>query len=155
MANKRAQGALEYLITYGWAILIIVIIGGALFALGIFNPSTWSSSKRATGFSSVQVSDWKVNSTGFQLVVANKFGDTINITNVSASVSGLSGLCDHMNAIGVSLTSDGSSSIPTTNNTCLPSPYTAGKTYTATVQVFFTAGSLTHVDTGTLTGKYE
>jgi hypothetical protein len=33
----RAQAALEYLMTYGWAILIIVIAIGALYAMGVFN----------------------------------------------------------------------------------------------------------------------
>ena len=31
---------MEYLMTYGWAILIIAIIGAALFALGLFNGSS-------------------------------------------------------------------------------------------------------------------
>ncbi len=33
----RAQSALEYLMTYGWAILIIGVVLGALFSLNIFN----------------------------------------------------------------------------------------------------------------------
>ena len=37
----RLQSAMEYLMTYGWAILIIAVVLGALFALGIFNgPGT-------------------------------------------------------------------------------------------------------------------
>ncbi len=42
--NKRrqtkAQSAMEYLMTYGWAILVIAIIVGLLFALGLFNLSS-------------------------------------------------------------------------------------------------------------------
>lgn len=34
----KGQGAMEYLMTYGWAILIVVIVGVALAALGVFNP---------------------------------------------------------------------------------------------------------------------
>jgi len=33
----RAQSAMEYLMTYGWAILIIAVVLGALFAMGVFN----------------------------------------------------------------------------------------------------------------------
>ena len=33
----RAQSAMEYLMTYGWAILVIAIVLAALFELGIFN----------------------------------------------------------------------------------------------------------------------
>jgi hypothetical protein len=37
----RSQSAMEYLMTYGWAILIIAIAMSALFALGVFNPSSF------------------------------------------------------------------------------------------------------------------
>ncbi len=36
------QSAMEYLMTYGWAILIIAVVLGALFQLGIFNASTFT-----------------------------------------------------------------------------------------------------------------
>ena len=39
MKNQKAQGAMEYLMTYGWAILIVVVVGVALAALGVFNPT--------------------------------------------------------------------------------------------------------------------
>lgn len=35
----RAQSAMEYLMTYGWAILVIAVVFAALFALNIFNLS--------------------------------------------------------------------------------------------------------------------
>ncbi len=35
--TKKAQSAMEYLMTYGWAILIIAVVLGALFSLGIFS----------------------------------------------------------------------------------------------------------------------
>ncbi len=45
MQEKNAatlQSAMEYLMTYGWAILIIAVVLGALFQLGIFNASTFT-----------------------------------------------------------------------------------------------------------------
>ncbi len=36
---RKAQSAMEYLMTYGWAILIIAVVLGALFSLGVFNGS--------------------------------------------------------------------------------------------------------------------
>ena len=39
--NLRAQSAMEYLMTYGWAILIIAIVLGALFSLGVFSSSSF------------------------------------------------------------------------------------------------------------------
>ncbi len=44
MRNQRAQSAMEYLMTYGWAILIIAVVLGALFALGVFNSSSFLGS---------------------------------------------------------------------------------------------------------------
>ena len=35
--SLKAQSAMEYLMTYGWAILIIAVVLGALFSLGVFN----------------------------------------------------------------------------------------------------------------------
>ncbi len=34
---QRAQSAMEYLMTYGWAILIIAVVLGALYSLGVFS----------------------------------------------------------------------------------------------------------------------
>ncbi|MCL5239391.1 MAG: LamG domain-containing protein [Candidatus Marsarchaeota archaeon] len=42
MAQRRAQSAMEYLMTYGWAILIIAVVLGALFQLGVFNAGTFA-----------------------------------------------------------------------------------------------------------------
>ena len=41
--NNRMKGqtALEYLMTYGWAILIVIIVVGALYALGLTQPCRW------------------------------------------------------------------------------------------------------------------
>ena len=44
MPQKRlkSQSAMEYLMTYGWAILIIAVVLGALFFLGVFNPNNFA-----------------------------------------------------------------------------------------------------------------
>ena len=36
----KAQSAMEYLMTYGWAILIISVVLGALFCLGVFSGAS-------------------------------------------------------------------------------------------------------------------
>jgi len=38
----KAQSAMEYLMTYGWAILIIAIVLSALFELGVFNANNFT-----------------------------------------------------------------------------------------------------------------
>ncbi len=38
--REKAQSAMEYLMTYGWAILIIAVVLGVLFQLGVFSGGT-------------------------------------------------------------------------------------------------------------------
>ena len=38
--NKKAQAAMEFLMTYGWAIIVVLLVLAALFSLGIFSPRT-------------------------------------------------------------------------------------------------------------------
>jgi Concanavalin A-like lectin/glucanases superfamily len=43
MQMPKAQSAMEYLMTYSWAFLIIAIMIGALYALGFFDTTTYAS----------------------------------------------------------------------------------------------------------------
>ena len=36
MKNSKGQSAMEYLMTYGWAILVVVAVVAALYGLGVF-----------------------------------------------------------------------------------------------------------------------
>ena len=47
--THKSQSALEYIMTYGWAILIIVIVAVILYSMGIFNPAS-SLVATVTGF---------------------------------------------------------------------------------------------------------
>ena len=39
----KAQSATEYLMTYGWAILIVIIVVAALYSLGVFNYQNYTT----------------------------------------------------------------------------------------------------------------
>ncbi len=49
MIMRKGQTALEYLMTYGWAILIVIVAIGALYALGLTKPCRWVGTQ-ITGF---------------------------------------------------------------------------------------------------------
>ena len=86
--DRKAQTALEYLMTYGWAILIIIIVGSALYALGVFSPGTFTG-KRSTGFSQFQMADFKVDTDeNVTLVMGNRLGKTITINEITATYKG-------------------------------------------------------------------
>ena len=38
----KIQSAMEYLTTYGWALLIMAVVLAAMFALGVFNPGQFA-----------------------------------------------------------------------------------------------------------------
>jgi len=40
--RKKAQAALEFLMTYGWAILLVIVVVGALYATGMLKPCRWT-----------------------------------------------------------------------------------------------------------------
>jgi uncharacterized protein (UPF0333 family) len=40
MSKLKAQAAMEYLMTYGWAILIVIIVVAALWAMGVFTTTS-------------------------------------------------------------------------------------------------------------------
>ncbi|MGC8669710.1 MAG: hypothetical protein ACP5TL_00980 [Candidatus Micrarchaeia archaeon] len=44
MNNLKLQSAMEYLMTYGWAILIISITLGAIYMMGLFSPNSYVTS---------------------------------------------------------------------------------------------------------------
>ncbi len=86
---KRGQSALEYLVTYGWAILAIVIVAAVLWYFGIFNPSKWSASKQCGGFASFTCEDYQANTTSTSVVLGNNVGRTITVSNATCSPSSL------------------------------------------------------------------
>ncbi|MEM0143252.1 MAG: LamG-like jellyroll fold domain-containing protein [Candidatus Parvarchaeum sp.] len=88
LVKKKAQSALEYMMTYGWAILIIVIVAVILYSMGIFNPSS-NISATITGFSATPVSNAICTSNGvLRLTVGDTTGHRILIKNISATSNG-------------------------------------------------------------------
>ena len=87
MKSMKAQSATEYLMTDGWALLIIVIIGAVLYSMGVFNYSSYVQTTSA-GFPGFQVSKgyWEFSSDGsLFLRVRNSHSSIINITGVEAT----------------------------------------------------------------------
>ena len=84
-AHKKGQGALEYLMTYGWALLIIVVVGAALYALGVFTPQTTSN---CSGFDYFQFQSQKLNLTEYKIVLLNGNTD-VEVTDVSVGGTSL------------------------------------------------------------------
>ncbi len=89
MLNKKAQAAMEFLMTYGWAIMIVLIGIGALFFLGVFNPSTPSTCNIASPFicqdTAVKAIGAPVSNHNIVLKIAATNIDTATISNIRAN----------------------------------------------------------------------
>jgi hypothetical protein len=93
MMHKKGQGAMEYLMTYGWAILVVVIVGVVLWQMGVFSGGG-SSATTFTGFGVVKPVEWSCNA-GTDIItvtVTNGAGGMITVYNVSAD--GDAGTCE-------------------------------------------------------------
>ncbi len=148
--GMKGQSALEYLVTYGWAILAIVIIAVLLFYFGIFNPSTWvSSENRLTGMSGFSTTDVKITTTTIQIQLANEKGNRVNVTNITYKGTG-----SIAPATGVTIGPGSSASV----NITAVSPGQAGDAVNGEqVTLTYTdmATGISHTLTGALSGKVE
>ena len=116
--TRKAQSALEYLMTYGWAILIIVIVGAALFALGVFNPQG-TSAMSVSGITDFQIVDAGITTDGnLTLILGVKTGKTTTITGIDFTVEGTScAMAIDINSTSIT-PSQTKTLIPTANQTC-------------------------------------
>lgn len=154
--GKKGQGAMEYLMTYGWAILVVMIVGVVLWQLGIFNLG--GQTKTMTGFGAVKPIDWRIRSASgvgdTQLILVNGEGVPIDITDVD-----LSGDCVRNN-IGTANNVANGATVEITN--AVASGVTCGSVgagYKITVTITYnkTIGgtTITHTSVGDIIGVYE
>ena len=78
--SLHGQAAIDFLMTYGWAIILIILVAAALFALGIFNTGSYVGNK-AAAFTEMQVVGFNVLQNGTLTVqIQNQYGKTIKDT---------------------------------------------------------------------------
>jgi len=152
MGFRKGQAALDFLMTYGWAIALVVIIAAVLFALGIFNVSNFTGNK-AAGFSGVSVQGWELSTAGtMTMKVSNQVGSQISLTGIAVTIgqntSTVSGLPVNLN-VGQS------TATLTTAADAFGANQVPGTGYTASVVINYTdqTSGFPYTTSGTLTGK--
>lgn len=87
MVNKKAQAALEFLMTYGWAILVVLAAIGALAYFGVLSPSNFLPDQ-CTATSGVGcLGKPSINSTAIIFTLTNGIGQTLSVENINTSKS--------------------------------------------------------------------
>ena len=78
--SKKAQSAIESLMTYGWAIILVVAVIVVLFLLGVFSPLHFiSPSPTVSGFTGVKVTTVVANYTYIEFYLTNDLSITVNL----------------------------------------------------------------------------
>lgn len=85
--KEKAQSAMEYLISYGWMILIIAVVLAALYFLGIFSPNSLATSSCVLpGQFSCSIAAFGTNG-GLQLNVGQYTQSQVTITSIGCSTN--------------------------------------------------------------------
>ena len=89
-SSRSGQAAMEFLMTCGWAILVVLVVIGALAYFGVLSPSTLLPEK-CTFPVSLSCTDHQVLGTQVTLILQNGAGRDMTITRISAASEALGG----------------------------------------------------------------
>ena len=88
--KKRGQAALEFLMTYGWAILSAIIVIGALGTYFYFSQGTTTNFVIGAPFYGIAASA-NAGSDILSLEIENKGGESLDISNIAVTGTGSGG----------------------------------------------------------------
>lgn len=107
--SKKGQSALEFLMTYGWAFLVALVVIGGLAYFGVLDPLSWLPSRCKFGAGEIGCSAYDIdvdansdigNPTDdgiITLKLVNAIGKTVKIANITAYTDTLTRVCTNTN----------------------------------------------------------
>ncbi len=146
---KKSQAAMEFLMTYGWAILVVLVAIGALAYFGVLSPDRFLPAKCQLP-AGIACTDFKLQSgagaaNAVTVVLRNGLG--FDTTSLTVTVTDCTG-----NPAAISLANGAQAQIIDT--TC---GLTGGSKFSGEVNVTYTNADtgLTHKVQGAITGRAE
>ncbi len=136
---------MEFLMTYGWAILVVLIAIGALAYFGVLNPSRFLPAS-CTLMPGLSCESFKVDATGLTLNVRNGMGS--DLTNVTIGVPAGAANCASSTSASASL-NDGAAATFTISCTL------TGSRFKEDLTIGYTQDGLDHTRTGQLVAEIE
>jgi len=147
--SRKSQAAMEFLMTYGWAILVVLVAIGALAYFGVLSPDKFLPAKCQLP-AGIACTDFKVEPTQVTIVLRNGLGFDIGDASnpVTVAVSG----CTTPDTTPNSIANGGQESYTVTGCTI-----TSGGKFSGNVNVSYynVDTKLSHKVQGTLTGRAE
>lgn len=140
--KKKGQAAMEFLMTYGWAILVVLIAIGALAYFGVLNPSRFLPPS-CTLMPGLSCDSFKVTQTTIELNVRNGLGNDLTLFDI-----GVSGCTSE----GASTLNDGDTG---TKSLSACSNGAAGAKFKGDLNITYTENGLSHTRTGQIVSPVE
>lgn len=142
--ERKGQAAMEFLMTYGWAILAAVIAIGVLAYFGVFSPGKYMPSTCVLN-SPLGCDEHSITEAdGVRMIVRNGAGDTITISEIDITGCAL-------DSTGWEIANGATEDITIA---CSPA-LSAGNKFSGEVTVTYmkSGGTIAQETTGTVTGK--
>jgi len=153
MQQKKGQAAMEFLMTYGWAILAAIVAIGVLAYFGVFSPGKIAGSNAIVN-NPFYAASWQVNSSAVNLELLNNGGDTVKVYNVTVTGSGTSTgtVCGGTGYFGNNTISMSPGAQNLVVSPCTGTALTVGNNFAGNIQIqYFKSGSaLNQSATGTI-----
>lgn len=90
---RKAQAALEFLTTYGWAFIVILVMIGALAYFGVLNPSKVTPN-RCLAEAGLECKEYQMDQDTVHIILNNRRGTGMIISAVAATSDvGTPGAC--------------------------------------------------------------
>jgi len=144
--SRKSQAAMEFLMTYGWAILVVLVAIGALAYFGVLSPDRFLPSKCQLP-AGIACTDFLVDGNANTVTVVLRNGLGFDLTGVTVGVTGCT------DPAAVALNNGAQQQFVTTACTST----TSGSKYSGDFNVTYTNAdtSLTHKIQGSITGRVE
>ena len=152
LEGEKGQSAIEYIVTYGWMVIVLVSIVAVLFYLNVFNPANWmGSNNEITGTTTFSFLDFTIAPSGaVTLYMKSESPYRVNVTGIEIGGTNLTGLSPSPPF----LMSPGQSRNVT--GTSLLSGATGDSFYNVKISLYYTVdGGGEHTDSGIMSGKYS
>ena len=159
--NKKGQAAMEFLMTYGWAILAAIIAIAVLAYFGVFNPGRYASEVCSLGPPFICSEQSAADSTigangGVTLILTNSGDESITISTIDLT-NCLTGYVPPGTAEEADFATVGSGSEGTFDLECtLANAIDTGDTFRGNIEVTYqkpTTGDRDLTATGSITRK--
>ncbi len=152
---KKGQAAMEFLMTYGWAILVVLIAIGALAYFGVLSPSRFLPSSctlfPGLGCDSFIVTD--AASPHVTLNIRNGLGQDITAVTITLEGDGIA--CAGIPHTGAPLAIFGDGDQVPFSFACAVGAIPSGNRFKSDLTIAFTQDGLAHTRSGQIVSEVE